>query len=696
MKRIGLIVMLLICAIAKGFAQEEAVYVGFGIPTQNTLMFNRFLLNPSFSAVGQENTALTLFHRNQSVSFDNNSQSYLMGYSGKTGNNTGAGISVFSQREGVVSNFGVLANYAYAVKLSENTNFTFGGNLAYYKSGYDQTRAVTGQFDPYLSGLQDGTFMRFQPGFNLQTGSFDFGVMAENLIDFDLKNGVSLSDYGSKTFVGHLQHTYLLEASEGITEGGRLRSLIRGRNTNVKGFELGASAVLDLPKLGWLQAGYDSYFGASTGVGFNLSPQLSMGYTMERGVGGNLGNLGMTHEITVAYSFRPKPSQDRIMLEADFKEDQEESREIDEPLNIESLEQENNLLELKEKLAQNDAILGQLTARPDSLEINRKNQLEKRFTEALETVRTKTGTDSFIRKNNLEVRENHKVPHENRDSLVEKFEKDSIDSGEVQIQFADLPEKATPSDSTHQPQVTFEQEITQKGKDTAIVLSDSPKPIKSKNLEKIKDAQDGYYLIANVYKGGVYLEKFIKQLNSKGFSPQYITNPETELKYVYLKRYETLSEAESAVKTKLEGKYSGSLWVLRVSSGNIMDKAASKSKTPKKTVINTNEDLLRKNVVVRDRIVSDTINKVEIKEHTEYYIIANVFASARNATRFIKYLNGRGLSASYFINPKNKYRYVYLKRHDSWNGALLSYYNQVTKIYEEKTWIMRVTPGLLS
>lgn len=696
MKRLWLIVTLLFCTVPKGMAQVDGVYVGFGIPSQNTLMFNRFLINPTFSALRQETNALSLLHRNQSVSFDNNNQSYLLAYSGKTGENNGAGISIFSQREGVVSNFGLLTNYAYGVKLNEESSFTFGANLAYYKSGFDQTRAITGQFDPYLSNLQDGIYLRFQPGFNVQYNAFDFGMVAENLIDFDLKNGVSLSETNTKIFAGHVQHTYSLKTSNGITEGGRMRSLLRGRNTRNNTFELGGSLILDLPKLGWLQAGYDSYYGPSTGVGFNLSPHLSMGYTLERGLDGALGNLGITHEITVAYTFKSNPSPDRIMLEADYVEKQDDTSESSV---IEQFNEENQILELKEKLAQNDAILGQLTARSDSLDSKRKLQLEKRFTEALETVRNKTGADSFIRKNNLEKPENIKHLPEITDEMGEKqkVRNDTLLSGIAQDEIVDLPKELMPKDSiTHEVSPINDMKITETKRDKVIAQHQKYGNIKSSTIEGLKDVKDGFYLIANVYRGGVYLKNFMQQLETQGFKPQFITNPENNLKYVYLRRYETFGEAEAAAKSKLEGVYTGSLWILNVKSGNLKDRVISNSKAAPKSQENPNEELLRKNVVVRDKIVSDNTPQSEIKQQTEYYIIANVFASARNAARFIKYLNSLGLSANYFINPKNKYRYVYLKRHDTWNGALLSYYTGITKIYEEKTWIMRVTPELLS
>jgi len=59
-------------------------------------------------------------------------------------------------------------------------------------------------------------------------------------------------------------------------------------------------------------------------------------------------------------------------------------------------------------------------------------------------------------------------------------------------------------------------------------------------------------------------------------------------------------------------------------------------------------------------------------------------------------LNSYGLSASYFINPENNWRYVYLKRHESWNNALISYYSKINDSYDDKMWIMRVKPNLLS
>ena len=119
----------------------------------------------------------------------------------------------------------------------------------------------------------------------------------------------------NKTFSGHLQYTHTFENQSGIIEGGRLMPLARARVVGDQEFILGGNLILDLPKIGWLQGGYDSFYGASAGLGFNLNRRLSIGYTMEKGLSNTFDNLGLTHEISFAYSFTPNLTEDRVMLE---------------------------------------------------------------------------------------------------------------------------------------------------------------------------------------------------------------------------------------------------------------------------------------------------------------------------------------------------------------------------------------------
>jgi hypothetical protein len=163
--------------------------------------------------------------------------------------------------------------------------------------------------------------------------------------------------------------------------------LARARKVGEDDIVLGGSLILDLPKLGWVQGGYDSFYGASAGVGFNLNKRLSLGYTMEKGLSSNFDNFGVTHEISFAYSFTPNLTEDRVFLEENNDDDLVDSDEL--PV-VDSIASNSEMDELKKKLAENDAIIAELMFRQDSLEANRKLDLEKRFEMVMRMVRNET------------------------------------------------------------------------------------------------------------------------------------------------------------------------------------------------------------------------------------------------------------------------------------------------------------------
>ena len=96
--------LLFIMALTKVGAQEENPFVAYDVPAQNLLKFNRFLINPTFSTVREDKSYVNLLHRNQSVSFNDNNQTYFLSYSGRIDDRSGLGLSLYTQREGIISN----------------------------------------------------------------------------------------------------------------------------------------------------------------------------------------------------------------------------------------------------------------------------------------------------------------------------------------------------------------------------------------------------------------------------------------------------------------------------------------------------------------------------------------------------------------------------------------------------------------
>ncbi len=685
------LLLLLLCALGSlGLhAQDENPFITYDVPSQNLLKFNRFLINPTFSTVRENKSYVNLLHRNQSVTFDDNNQTYFLSYSGRMNDRTGLGLSLYTQREGIVSNYGVLANYAYGIKLSDKSNFTFGANFSYYNSGFDENRANPIEIDPLLNGFQDVSLISFQPGFNLSYGKFDFGLFAENLFDYNLKTNESVSDFQDKTFSGHLQYTHQFENASGIMENARLMPLARARKVGQDDFVLGGNLILDLPKLGWVQGGYDSFYGASAGIGFNLNKRISIGYTMEKGLSNTFDNFGLTHEISFAYSITPNLTEDRVMLE-DSEEVLAQNEEEDELLTEESItEKDQEIAELKRRLTENDAILAELMYRQDSLENNRQKDLEDRFERVMRMVRRETSGE----RPELEERAKEMYFINNDKSALAQQTVDPKDFNQRKTNEA-RPEPVIQKEQTRDAVARVS--TKQEKKTTSTQTSSGVKSRKFRNLQGV---EDGYYVVANVYKDEHYLSKFVDKMNGEGFPANYIDNPNNGLKYVYLKRYNSWKEAEDAYRTKMGGNYEGDLWIMNIENRYRNDAYVANTNKIKEKSSKFGTDVLQKNVVVQDNIANNATEEQEqglAQGITDYYIIANVFANPNNASRFVKLLNSRGLSASYFINPQNKYRYVYLKKHNSWNNALVSYYSKINDAYNDKMWIMRVTPNLIA
>src|SRR5690606_4953905 len=167
---------------------------------------------------------------------------------------------------------------------------------------------------------------------------------------------------------------------------GRLMPLVRARKVGPDEVVLGGSLILDLPKLGWLQTGYDSFYGASAGIGFNINKRISLGYTMEKGMSNNFDNFGLTHEISFAYSITPTLTEDRVLLEADYDQLVENEMDPEDVLTAQEVELE----KLKKALADNDGILSELMFRQDSIEAIGKRDLERRFDMVMKMVRDET------------------------------------------------------------------------------------------------------------------------------------------------------------------------------------------------------------------------------------------------------------------------------------------------------------------
>lgn len=719
--------MLFMCCTG-AFAQEDVPVASIDIPAQNLLKFNRFLINPTFSTVNEDNSYLNLYHRNQWVSFDDNYQTYLGSYSGRIGDRSGLGLSIYHQKFGTISNFGAIANYAYGIRLSKNSNLTFGFNLSYYNSGVDKSNINPNQpNDPTIADLENGSLLTFQPGINLSIGSFDVGLYAEDAFDYNFKTSESLTEFEDKTFTAHLMYTNRFKNGVGMLENARFSALTRARRMADQDLNFSGSLILDMPKLGWIQGGYDDFYGIAAGVGFNLTKRLSLGYTIEKGIRDQISNFGVTHEINFAYSFQAILSENRVY--EDLLED-ENLLVLEEEPKDSLIGKDAEIARLQNLVDENNMIIDEMMFRQDSIEEARKNDINKRF--------------AFILKY---VNDNKSNPNQNQ------VKKDVVNMlKEIDEKAYAQAEQKYQTDFVHldgSDKQDANNKIQSQNKRTRV----SPKPVGKPYVGSSKvlttsttttstNVDDGAYVIANVFKDDANMQSFMEELSTNGVeSGSFLHNG---LNYVYLERYNSVGEARSDYKNDLNKRYQGEVWVLNIDNDteviqqNTTSAYASNANSEHRSNNSEEDDINLANVNAKqnqqspsssqkkeaftyynkedafetsylqnglsqclDRYVSrifnsgkygygdtEMVNQSSTSSKKHYYIIANVFADNENADRYIQKLKQNGFDAEIYTNPKNRYKYVYLRKFDNWSSALKSYKSNVN--FKNDIWIMPI------
>ncbi len=531
-----LIALLLLVLVQTVKGQETNANLGSSSTYHNQLFFNRFFINPTFSLVRENKSYLNILHRNQYATFDDNNQNYFLGFSNKLNDHTAVGIGVYSQWSGVVQEFGFNANYAKSVRLGEKSLLTFGSNITYFNQGLDKNRVVVSEEDPEIADARKESKIAVQPGINLSLGKFDFGFYAEDLLKYNQTTNEFLTDLSVKSVKASVQYTHSFENSRGLFENARLMPLAQvGQNLDGSLYYFG-SLLLDLPSYGWLQTTLDEEYGASAGVGFNLSKKMSLGYLLEKNLSKQNSNLGWNHEISLAYTFK---GDDLGITVADNSSDNQIDRIVrnyEEQIADLIAERDNAKKSNKDKkyteVSENDLayenkiILDELILRQDSIEEARIAAFEQRFELIVRMLRSDIDT---------------KIKNSLQDFSIE--ENTSYVSNAKNMDIETEPANAFATDRRE---------------------SFKELPVKMLGDSDVIGMNSGYYVIANVYSNTKYLNAFIKDLKQKGLDPKQFYNKENGLYYVYLADYDYKNDAQMAASTNLNGKYNEEKWIMQV------------------------------------------------------------------------------------------------------------------------------------
>jgi type IX secretion system PorP/SprF family membrane protein len=275
--------------------------VALDIPVRNSLTFNRYVANPTFSFVREQNKYITATSKREMLGIEDGPLTYFFNYSGRIKENIGAGIGVFQQNYGVLTTFGGIINFAYNARIQEDSNFTFGMNIGAYRSGLNSGNVITNIDDPALNNIPSNFLLTVNPGLNYGTGFMDFGISYNNIVTYNFNASALVEENPKQGLQGHIMYTGYL-GGYGFFGNSKFSALAKSEFQKETTIVSGA-IMITIPKGIWAQVSYNTQYGASGGLGVNITPQIAIEYNYEKPFVG-LSDFGASHEITLAYRFK--------------------------------------------------------------------------------------------------------------------------------------------------------------------------------------------------------------------------------------------------------------------------------------------------------------------------------------------------------------------------------------------------------
>ena len=277
------------------YSQEDDGVASLDLPVRNSLTFNRFAINPTFSFVREQTKYISVFNKREWVDFENAPLTYLASYSGRFGENIGSGIALFQQNYGVLTTFGGNLNFAYNVQLARDSNLTFGLNVGAYKSGINTGNIITNFDDPSLQNVPENFLLTVNPGINYGTGFLDFGVSINNLALYNFESSTLIEDNPQQSLQAHVMYTGYMMANRGFFEETKFTGILRSEFQKDDTI-ISALAMITVPRGIWAQVGYNTRFGVSGGIGINITSQIALEYNYEKAIG-DLSAFGNSHDL---------------------------------------------------------------------------------------------------------------------------------------------------------------------------------------------------------------------------------------------------------------------------------------------------------------------------------------------------------------------------------------------------------------
>jgi len=514
----------------------------------NLTEFNSSLLSPVFLLDRNNPQSIALWTRWQWQTLDSNPTTLFLNYSRKLNEESGIGGGYIQNNTGVFVNRGGLLNYAYNFELSAKTQLTLGINVIGFQRKLANEFVLNPDIGLPIFEEKSNFILQVAPAVKLQLNAFSFGIAIENLVDRNFTTNEGNASASGLIYMGLASYDFPITIF-GDSSTSYIRPTIYYKRLPDFDNQIGFNTFFSTPKF-WAQAGYNSFYGISTGIGGHFFKKLSLGALVEFGTSSEIKGEDPSFEIITAFSFG------------------QQTFEIPEEIIDEQPIEEAAVLEAEQEQINEEEAIQEAQRKQDSLAAVKAAEIL-----ALEELQNQKRKDSIALANQqIELAKTREQAEKKRKDSVRiakemtaiaaikaEQEKRRVDSLNAVKQAEALTEAREQREKNIQDSIkAIEKE---KAATEVVVLK------KGEVYEEVaseEGLEPGYYLIANVFGTKKYFEAFMKKLSDEGLQPKSFYRAKNKYNYVYLKRYDSMDEGRRARDSKFGGRYSGKTWIYRV------------------------------------------------------------------------------------------------------------------------------------
>lgn len=535
---------LLIGFVVLGLKAQEVV-----LPTdfrqQNLTEYNSSLINPAYSLDRNNPSSVALWARWQWQSYDADPTSLFLNYNTRLSDVSSVGVGFFQHNTGIFLNTGAALNYAYNIELSENVFLGVGLNLFAFQQKLADDRFFVP--NPIQTTINNDFIIQMAPGVNLSIDGFNIGLVSENLFDYNFTTNERNTSPDDRMFQALVSYDFPVNVLA-TDNSSVFRPILYYKTIPGLDNQVGLTTLLTTNKY-WAQAGYNSFYGFSGGVGGRFFKRVSFGALIEVGTSSDLKGQDPSFELVTSYKLGALQTPEEKLEEQLIAEEEKNKEEL--------------LAKQEEKEVESTEL-----TKAEKLALKRESKKQERLA-LIESNRIRDSIYDASRKTGIAAKESKRDLKRKRDSIenakveqalvAAKALKQQRQQDSIAVVMKREAEAVALAQKQRQDSIAQSEALAMKNEVVEVKAGE-----KYEEVAKEGSLEPGYYLIANVFGTKKYLDAFLADMKKKGINAKSFFRQKNKYNYVYLAKYNFIKDARAARDSKLDGKYSDKIWIFRV------------------------------------------------------------------------------------------------------------------------------------